>query len=67
MNKQDNTICLLAAHFRRLIGPARKQNEMKQHGNILLLVDEEKRDLSSYVIKLISEELDVDIPLEGLE
>ena len=32
-----------------------------------LLVDEEKGDLSSYVIKLISEELEVDIPLEGLE
>lgn len=39
MNEQHNKICLLenkVANFRRQIGPARKQNEIKQHKNIVL-------------------------------
>lgn len=46
---------------------ASKKTETKQHEKLSLPEDEEKGDVSSYVVKLISEELHMDTAPKDLE
>jgi hypothetical protein len=67
MSEQDNNICLRETSLQTLEDEQENRMRQSNRGILCLMDDEEKGNPSSYIVKLISEELGVDVSPQDLE